>query len=608
LVFVVTGVLAWHLSGQDLQDLPTWIATGFAVSAAYADAMQVLVLPPLAIYLATAMLVISAGIIIAVHGLRIRPLNIPYLCLALTCLGQMAIHWKHSVVRADEHLALIAQTAPLLVGVAMVPLLRSAAVSARANGVIASVFLLLAGLSLTVQAGAFGRSWQEEFSLQSKALGGRLASLSNLSRSERAADTAEKEALALPAMSKILGDQPVDVFNYLQAAAFANPLNYQPRPVFQSYQSCSNALIDINPEYWAKRASDRHLICRMESVDGRLPGSEDAACWPLWLTTMEPVLAEKEFLLLSPQHPQNASRLEWKAVHSGTARWNESIPVPPTTPGTLVRLKFTMAQSLYGKLVKAVFQAETINLEVTMTDTTKHRARVVPAVGSSGVLVRPYLETNADLVGYFARVPAVEKAPASFLLQPAGERENELRESFTHTLEIATPSSQPSPESLGRYRELLLGMPLYQQYPLPAALLDVMPGEVVRFSRKRISTAEIDGAPAIRVDAPTTIVVKNKPEGGILKGTLVLPEKTWAIKKPTDGVRFRISTASHEGAETSYLDRHLDPARVEADRGTQRYRLEIPPSDHPWLILRTAPGTSADKDWATWGKCEWVGK
>ena len=65
--------------------------------------------------------------------------------------------------------------------------------------------------------------------------------------------------LLLDHAKDVIGNESVDVMNYLLLAAVVNEMNYQPRPVIQGFVAYTPALQDLNEEYF-RSAGRPHFV------------------------------------------------------------------------------------------------------------------------------------------------------------------------------------------------------------------------------------------------------------------------------------------------------------------------------------------------------------
>lgn len=604
-----TFILLWTATGQPLQAVPQWLQWGLVVSSAYADAMQIILISPTALWLAVVTVVIALLLFIVLAVGQARARRTADLFLTLVCLGLLAIVWKHSVTRADSHLTMIGSLAPLLCCLALSPL----SFANLPRPIRVTSLVTIAVIMVTALADRFtivGTTITE--SVLSQSLGTsskKLRPLQVLTPPERPLPFAPSTApgldsLRLPGIQALVKDQPVDVFNFLQAAAFANGLNYQPRPVYQSYQACNDALMKLNEAYWQPRIRTHHLICRMESVDGRLSTSEDATCWPHWLTNLTPSATENDFILLSPSS-EKTHLPEWSPLSSGEAKMGAPLPVPPQPPGKFLRLRATIQKSLRGKIVKAAFQPDAVRMVTSMTDGTVEITRVVPGALDAGILVTPFLHTNVDLLAHYGNDLALQRRPTSITFLAERGRQQEFVPSYSFVWEGCSAPELPE-ATIQKSRNLLLESRIPSPGRAPELLGESLPGHVMQLSLKSLIVADLDERPSLRLDAPSKIVLQNDRRGGKLGISYMVPAASWKRKKTTDGVRFIIATAGHDGQENILLDHFLDPGKQESDREKKTFSVTLPPNGAPWLVLRTETGPTDYQDRAVWGGFTWT--
>lgn len=609
LAATATFAFVWTATGQPLAAVPQWLHRGLIVSSAYADAMQMILVGPAALWLAAGTVILALLLLTTLALWQTQKRRTSDLFLALVCLGLLAIVWKHSVTRADGHLTMIGSLAPLLCCLALSPL-RIGDLSrwARIAGIITVVTLMVGALAdrfaisgSTVTESALshtlGMSSRKQPALHILTPTGSALPLD-------LATAPELDQSRLPAIKALVKDQPVDIFNFLQCVAFANGLNYQPRPVYQSYQACNEELMRLNETYWQTRTATQHLICRMESVDWRLSSSDDAACWPHWLTNLKPAAIEKDFILLSPSGRQTHTP-RWSPLGTGQAEFGAALPLPTQPPGKFLRLRTTLHRSFLGKLAKAGFQPDALQMVTRMSDGTTETTRIVPGAIEAGILLAPFLHTNVDLLAYYADDKTLQRTPSSITLRAERGRHKEFASTYSYTWETAEVPAPDQP-TLQKSRDLLL----QSRIPFPGRAQELLggplTGDMMQVSLKSLINTEIDGRPALRLDAPSTIILRNDPRGGTLQISYMVPSASWKRKKPTDGVRFVIATAGHQGEEKKLLDHFLDPGKLESDREKKSFSVTLPPNEAPWLILRTETGPTDYQDRAIWGGFSWT--
>jgi len=90
----------------------------------------------------------------------------------------------------------------------------------------------------------------------------------------------------------------VDIYSFSQGLVLANGLQYQPRPVFQSYLAYTPELEQINADSLTGPRAPDSILFDVQTIDGNFPSSEDGLAWPQILTHYDAVDASKTVLLL----------------------------------------------------------------------------------------------------------------------------------------------------------------------------------------------------------------------------------------------------------------------------------------------------------------------
>lgn len=80
-----------------------------------------------------------------------------------------------------------------------------------------------------------------------------------------------------PEILAMLANHTVDVFPWDVALAYAYGLDWDPRPVFQSYSAYTASLDALNAAHFNSNSSPDYVIFAAESIDGRYPLFDEPA-------------------------------------------------------------------------------------------------------------------------------------------------------------------------------------------------------------------------------------------------------------------------------------------------------------------------------------------
>jgi hypothetical protein len=186
----------------------------------------------------------------------------------------------------------------------------------------------------------------------------------------------------------------VDIYPHDIARILAHDLEYRPRPVLQSYLACDPWLAGRNADHLAGPDGPDHIVFEVDPIDGHLPPLEDGASWPFLLSAYEPRGGERAALVLD--RLERSARQSWGdwEVHSLQLGETTEIDLPPDT---LVWASLEVDQTLVGRLAGLLFKAPRLVIDLHLADGGRRTHGFVPAMGRSGFLLSPLVETTGEI-------------------------------------------------------------------------------------------------------------------------------------------------------------------------------------------------------------------
>ena len=404
---VFLGAMVWHV------DLPKYLRSSVEFIAGYNEAMFAYsVNTPFAFELACLFLLgMGIAAFLGRHRLswREQAMFMPLIGLAALLL------FKNAFVRSDElHHPSFFAALPLLLAVWWIGWRGAAAVRVL---LLASLFYPLA--LLTAQIGGFGRNelvkslplsychqlitvpWRE-----------------NTSALQDSLHALYPEATLPADIRSIIGRSSVDVMPWESSIAILNGLNYQQRPVPQSYAAYTTWLDNLNARFLDSTNAPACILyaCAQNvTIDGR------PAAWDESLTKMallENYTFESEFNLpmrvwsyqrIEParvflqKHAPHLRRLVPIATNEVSLALGQPLPIPATT--NLVFLTLKVNRTILGKLTASALSPSMLIACFEYQDGSSAYYRAVLPILETGVLVnrrvasaeetRNWLETTA---------------------------------------------------------------------------------------------------------------------------------------------------------------------------------------------------------------------
>ncbi len=213
---------------------------------------------------------------------------------------------------------------------------------------------------------------------------------------------------------EIIGTNTVDVFPHEASLPIASGLNYQPRPVLQSYAVVDPVTEGLNLAYYQSPAAPRFILYGL----GPEAASPDHR-YTLW---DEPTLKRwirrnyhlrHEFQVRQPEYPTHAPvlLLERNAVSTPLARvevkteremLGREFSLPESDGELYAEIK--LRKSLSGRLASFFYRGAPVRVRFSLADGKTSSARIVPANLERGVLVNFFAEDgNAAALGNYFR-------------------------------------------------------------------------------------------------------------------------------------------------------------------------------------------------------------
>ena len=307
--------------------------------------------------------------------LRDRDFLLAYLFVA----GYLYLVFKHSYVHAWGHPWYFFQSAPAVLG--LLAFFAAPGLRRWAAGV------LIFALACAFPAGA------QQYSVA--ALGAKINRLANygqmaLSGPPYYTDNTNLQTQLLPQeIIDAIGGGSVDVMPWEVSTVYYNDLDYNPRPVVQTYTTYDGWLDQRNEEKLLSENGPEYILFAMEEIDGRHPAFSDARTRRALLTHYKVALETPALLLL--QRRADPLAMSVTPGPTGTVRLGDFIELPASQ-----EMQFFSADiqySLAGKLARFLYQPPMLWVTVVFEDGERRTFRAIKPLVNDQVLVDPFLET-----------------------------------------------------------------------------------------------------------------------------------------------------------------------------------------------------------------------
>jgi hypothetical protein len=196
----------------------------------------------------------------------------------------------------------------------------------------------------------------------------------------------------------------VDILPYEISYIYFNELNYNPRPVVQSYSAYDNWLDSINAAKYLSATAPDFLLFQNKSIDRRYPfwdeTSTKIAIYTHYTVADSALLAYKEEPMLLMKKKEDPETLNSHPLPSASVKLGDTLYVPSVE--NILLMYADVEYNLEGKLKRFFFQPPA--LEVTMIDekgdVESYRA-IVPIL-QGGVIANYKVAGTGDAYLFFS--------------------------------------------------------------------------------------------------------------------------------------------------------------------------------------------------------------
>lgn len=578
----IAGLLGlWLLSGQSLQHLPGFMLGSAEVAAGYGNAMGLM--PPLLVdLLGFGSMALSGGWLgWQVLVQRSKPARAIVL-FALGCAAFVA--WRQGFTRADGH---IHQTFPLLtllplLGIALHDRLGRPALLA---GLAVSSIALTTGLGLAHQQLEASR-WTQVFARMPNVLEA-YTRVDALVQQRETLGEQLRAVHALPQIRERVGESSVDLLNWEQGLLILHRMNYQPRPVFQSYSAYTPTLMRLNEAHFLKADAPEFVLLKLQAIDGRLPQAEDALALSAILRTYAPVLEEAGFVLMQRAVAGHVDTLPTPEF-TQSAELGSWVDLPASKGPKFVALR--APSSALGSLYSFWFRTPPLIIEIETLAGVRSSYRLLPRGAEAGFLLSPLIRSSEQLAGLYT-----------------GQSPESVRRFRVY-------SQSPAYSALWK-GSIELGFNSFRwQRPTAEQVSGLVPDTARAGFRIRdraraglVQRIDEEGRSVLFMHAPANLDFVLPTGEFILRGQFGIRsaalDDAGCLEAKADGIRLAVYSLDAEGVSHPVQTQDINPWTQASQRGAQELTVALPRELPRHIRISVEPGPAGAHAACDWG---WV--
>jgi hypothetical protein len=221
-----------------------------------------------------------------------------------------------------------------------------------------------------------------------------------------------------------------DIYSFGQSALLAAGLDWDPRPVLQSYSAYTPALLRVDAAHLSGASAPENIIYAVQPLDAKLPALDDGASWPL-------LLADYQFafyagrattlfdgdggIVVILKRRAVPAHFNLRPVMRGTIPLGAAVPVPASP--CLLWAEVALQPTLAGRLLSLLYKPPGLMIGYRLADGQSLGYRYFAGGGETGFLVAPVVRNTQDFGELSAAMPGLPSSapyPVSFTIRPIG--------------------------------------------------------------------------------------------------------------------------------------------------------------------------------------------
>jgi hypothetical protein len=408
----------WLMAGQSLTNLPAFFQTSLAITNGYSEAM--------AIGYNLTEIKLAIGISLLIIGMTTvftwsKPIQLERGVISGLILLDLFLVWKAGFVRHDSHSIIFFSTTTVIPFLISIDTGRTA-VAQRIfytlrylTVVLALGGLLFVGLAIDYTPRIFIGHWNQRLVDNYKML----TRLTQYKQDQDNFVVASKQQHDLPKIRAQVGNATVDTFSYEQGVLLLNGLNWQPRPVFQSYLAYTPSLLAINGNFFAQSRAPAFVIFKLLEIDSRFPMASDSEVLKILFRDYQPVLVEKGYLLLQ-RAPRGQGRVtNGRVLWTHSVKLNEELAVNHQGESkSSYLISIDLRQSWLGRLAKFLYRLPMVRLELETTEGEQLSYRIIPQMAQNSFLLNPLILDQNDVIKWYGQLGLKRVAKLRVVVMP----------------------------------------------------------------------------------------------------------------------------------------------------------------------------------------------
>jgi hypothetical protein len=189
-----------------------------------------------------------------------------------------------------------------------------------------------------------------------------------------------------------------DIYNYRQSLLLASGNRWDPRPIFQGYNTYHPSLLMLNKAHLEDDTkAPTNVFFRVETIGVRHPALDDGVSWPVLLRLYRLEGEFRDHLVFRRLEGANPAQGDGLRLISASGHTLEESLTLPAGDYRAIFARFDFGHSLLGNVTQALFKVTPLFLDYELADGSSRSYAVYPVMVETGLIISPLLESNDDL-------------------------------------------------------------------------------------------------------------------------------------------------------------------------------------------------------------------
>ena len=199
---------------------------------------------------------------------------------------------------------------------------------------------------------------------------------------------------------KIIDKKTVDIYPWNYAVVATNHLNWQPRPVINSY-ACYTHWLDIkNARHWDSGRAPQYVLWEQtdldergfefESIDRRYVLNDEPNAMIRFFANYQLELKSGNYLTYKRRN-RTLEVFKMNLLKKQTLGFNKWINIPPIKKTHILRIKIELKKTILGQLKSLFYKGEVFYIHYLLQNGTEYIHRIVPKNAEDGLWIHPLI-------------------------------------------------------------------------------------------------------------------------------------------------------------------------------------------------------------------------